>query len=74
MTEPEAKDLLAERREKLERLRAAGADPFPHDFPGREPSHTAPAPRIDSRMRSAYGVVYAALVVTTAAGVALIKV
>ena len=36
MTEPEAKDLLAERREKLERLRAAGADPFPHDFPGRE--------------------------------------
>ena len=26
MTEPEAKDLLAERREKLERLRAAGAD------------------------------------------------
>jgi len=36
MTEPEAKDILAERREKLERLRAAGADPFPHDFPGRE--------------------------------------
>ncbi len=36
MTEPEARDLLAERREKLDRLRAAGADPFPHDFPGRE--------------------------------------
>jgi Zn-dependent protease len=41
---------------------------------GYEPSHTAPAPRIDSRMRWAYGVVYAALVATTAAGVALIKV
>ena len=36
MTEPEAKDLLAERREKLERLRASGTDPFPHEFPGRE--------------------------------------
>ena len=27
--------LLAERREKLERLRAAGIEPFPHEFPGR---------------------------------------
>ena len=36
MTEPEAKDLLAERREKLDRLRESGSDPFPHDFPGRE--------------------------------------
>lgn len=43
---------------------------------GYEPRHTAPAPCIDSRMRWAYGygVVYAALVATTAAGVALIKV
>ena len=36
MSEPEAKDLLAERREKLNRLREAGTDPFPHDFPDRE--------------------------------------
>jgi lysyl-tRNA synthetase class 2 len=28
-------DLLAERREKLERLRAEGVEPFPHSFPGR---------------------------------------
>src|SRR5215211_7387254 len=27
--------LLTERREKLERLRAAGIEPFPHEFPGR---------------------------------------
>ncbi len=27
--------LVAERRQKLERLRAAGVDPFPHSFPGR---------------------------------------
>jgi lysyl-tRNA synthetase class 2 len=27
-------DLLAARRAKLERLRAEGVDPFPHDFPG----------------------------------------
>ena len=32
----EAHDLLAERREKLERLREAGIDPFPHSFPDRE--------------------------------------
>ena len=28
--------ILAERREKLDRLRAAGVDPFPHSFPQRE--------------------------------------
>ena len=28
-------ELLAERRQKLERLRASGVDPFPHSFPGR---------------------------------------
>jgi lysyl-tRNA synthetase, class II len=28
-------DLLAERRAKLERLRAAGIEPFPHEFPHR---------------------------------------
>ncbi|MCB0828866.1 MAG: lysine--tRNA ligase [Solirubrobacterales bacterium] len=32
----EASNLLAERREKLDRLRTAGIDPFPHDFPDRE--------------------------------------
>jgi lysyl-tRNA synthetase, class II len=37
MSEPEATEsqLLAERRAKLERLRAAGIDPFPHGFEGR---------------------------------------
>ncbi len=35
-TEPELSDLLAERREKLERLRGAGIEPFPHVFRGRE--------------------------------------
>ena len=30
-------DLLAARRAKLDRLRAEGIDPFPHDFPGVEP-------------------------------------
>jgi lysyl-tRNA synthetase class 2 len=34
-TESERSDVLAERREKLERLRAAGVEPFPHSFPGR---------------------------------------
>jgi lysyl-tRNA synthetase class 2 len=33
----EAGDLLAVRREKLERLRADGIDPFPHSFAGVEP-------------------------------------
>ena len=36
MTEPEVSNLLAERRQKLDRLRAAGVDPFPHRFEGRE--------------------------------------
>ena len=30
-------DLLAARRAKLDRLRAAGVDPFPHSFPGVRP-------------------------------------
>jgi lysyl-tRNA synthetase, class II len=33
--EPDSSDLLAERRAKLERLREAGIDPFPHAFPDR---------------------------------------
>jgi len=32
-----ASDLLADRRRKLESLRAAGIEPFPHEFPGVEP-------------------------------------
>ena len=32
----EARDLLAERREKLERLREAGIEPFPHVYADRE--------------------------------------
>ncbi len=36
MTEPEVSTLLAERRQKLDRLRDAGIDPFPHSFEGRE--------------------------------------
>jgi lysyl-tRNA synthetase, class II len=34
-TERPASELLAERRGKLERLREAGIEPFPHSFPGR---------------------------------------
>ncbi|MEK6278009.1 MAG: lysine--tRNA ligase [Actinomycetota bacterium] len=34
--QPETSDLLRERREKLERLRADGVEPFPHSFPDRE--------------------------------------
>src|SRR5579862_1075758 len=33
-------ELLAARRAKLERLRAAGIDPFPHSFAGVEPIAT----------------------------------
>lgn len=36
-------DLLAARRAKLDRLRAAGIDPFPHDFPGVVPIAEATA-------------------------------
>ena len=34
--QPEISDLLRERREKLERIRESGTDPFPHSFPERE--------------------------------------
>jgi lysyl-tRNA synthetase, class II len=34
---PEQSDLLAERRQKLERLREEGVEPFPHSFPDRVP-------------------------------------
>jgi lysyl-tRNA synthetase, class II len=35
LTGPEASDLLAERRAKLDRLREAGIEPYPHAFPDR---------------------------------------
>jgi lysyl-tRNA synthetase, class II len=35
--EPSASELIAARRRKLESLRAAGVDPFPHQFAGVEP-------------------------------------
>ena len=34
--EQSTSDLVAERRGKLERLREAGVEPFPHEFSGRE--------------------------------------
>jgi lysyl-tRNA synthetase class 2 len=54
-------DLLAERRAKLERLRAAGIEPFPHEFPNRteiaevRAAHTglAAGEETDSRYRVA---------------------
>jgi lysyl-tRNA synthetase, class II len=36
VSEPETSDVLSDRREKLDRLRAAGIDPFPHEFAQRE--------------------------------------
>src|SRR3954467_15111728 len=38
MAADEPSDLLATRRAKLDRLRAAGIDPFPHAFPGVVPA------------------------------------
>ena len=32
-----ADELLAARRAKLDRLRADGIEPYPHEFPGVEP-------------------------------------
>jgi lysyl-tRNA synthetase, class II len=37
VADQEISDLLASRRAKLERLRADGIDPFPHEYPGVEP-------------------------------------
>ncbi|HVY96002.1 MAG TPA: lysine--tRNA ligase [Solirubrobacterales bacterium] len=34
--QPKPSDVLRDRREKLERIREAGIDPFPHEFSGRE--------------------------------------
>ena len=40
-------DLVATRRRKLEQLRAAGVDPFPHAYPGVEPIEDVKAPHAD---------------------------
>ena len=49
MTSPkgEASDLLAQRRRKLEALRAEGVDPFPHSFGGVTPIAGVKAPHED---------------------------
>jgi lysyl-tRNA synthetase, class II len=54
MSEPEISDVLADRRGKLERIREAGIDPFPHEFAGREEiaevgaAHAGLAPGIET--------------------------
>jgi len=63
--EPKLSDVLADRREKLERLREAGIDPFPAEFADREDiaevraAHEGLAPGIetDSRHRVAGRIV-----------------
>ncbi|HVS28403.1 MAG TPA: lysine--tRNA ligase [Solirubrobacteraceae bacterium] len=55
--QPKLSTLLAERRGKLERLRAAGVDPFPHSFAGVVPiervhaAHADLAPGAESQQR-----------------------
>ncbi|MBW8059213.1 MAG: lysine--tRNA ligase [Solirubrobacterales bacterium] len=66
MTEqPELSDVLRDRREKLDRIREAGIDPFPHEFAEREEivavraAHEGLAPGVetDSRHRVAGRIV-----------------
>jgi lysyl-tRNA synthetase, class II len=53
----ELSDVLRDRREKLERIREAGVDPFPHSFGGREDigevraAHEGLAPGIETESR-----------------------
>src|SRR3954454_419230 len=47
MSEEELPELLAQRRAKLERLRADGIDPYPHAFPGVVPSRRVAAEHED---------------------------
>jgi lysyl-tRNA synthetase class 2 len=62
---PEPSDVLKDRRAKLERIREAGVEPFPHEFSGREEiaevraAHEGLAPGIetDSRHRVAGRIV-----------------
>ena len=55
--EPKLSDVLADRREKLERLREAGIDPFPPEFADREEigevraAHKGLAPGIETESR-----------------------
>jgi lysyl-tRNA synthetase class 2 len=55
--QPELSDVLRDRREKLERLRAAGVEPFPHEFADREDvaevraAHEGLAPGIETESR-----------------------
>ena len=57
MSEPETSDVLADRREKLDRIRDAGIDPFPHDFVEREDiaevraAHEGLAPGVETESR-----------------------
>ena len=44
---PELSQVLIDRRRKLEELRAAGIDPFPHAFPGVQPIADVKAPHED---------------------------
>jgi lysyl-tRNA synthetase, class II len=44
---PELSQVLIDRRRKLEELRAAGIDPFPHAFPGVQPIAEVKAPHED---------------------------
>ena len=55
--EPKLSDVLRDRREKLERIREAGIDPFPHEFAEREDiaevraAHEGLAPGIETESR-----------------------
>src|SRR6187397_1258542 len=55
--QPKLSDVLRDRREKLERLREAGIDPFPPDFSDREEigevraAHEGLAPGIETESR-----------------------
>src|SRR3954447_12185177 len=54
---PQLSDVLADRRQKLERIRGAGIEPFPHEFSGREDiaevraAHEGLAPGIETESR-----------------------
>ncbi|MGD9737636.1 MAG: lysine--tRNA ligase [Solirubrobacterales bacterium] len=55
--QPKLSDVLADRRAKLERIREAGIEPFPHEFSGREEigevraAHEGLAPGIETESR-----------------------
>ena len=55
--EPKLSDVLRDRREKLDRIRAAGVDPFPHGFDEREDigevriAHKGLAPGVETESR-----------------------